>query len=65
MLYRRVGVAVADVDFLNIDIDPCGSYVGDDGPNFFSGIDRCHKESTIVSTLREPAVVMVLHFEWP
>lgn len=48
-LNRRVGVAVTDVDFLNIDINPCSRYPDDDGDNYLGGIDRCHKLSTIVS----------------
>ena len=53
LFYRRVGVAVTDVDFLNIDINPCGEYPGDDGINYLQGIDRCHKESTIVSVTHQ------------
>ena len=38
-----------DIDFLNIDINPCPISIGNERPNYFESTARC-KESTMVGS---------------
>ena len=45
-----MAVSVMDIDFLNIDINPCPISIGNERPNYFESTARC-KESTMVGIL--------------
>ena len=54
--YRFIGVAVMDIDFLEIDYNACPVSIGNPGPSFLSGVSKCKTKTTQVSLARQRQV---------
>ncbi|XP_048745350.2 uncharacterized protein LOC130046397 isoform X1 [Ostrea edulis] len=43
---KFVGVAVMDIDFLEVDFNACPVSIGNPGPSFLSGVSKCKTKTT-------------------
>ncbi|KAJ8315213.1 hypothetical protein KUTeg_007363 [Tegillarca granosa] len=53
---RFVGVIVIDRDFMEIDYNACRPSIGNPGPSFLGGVDKCKKDTTTVDLQVLPVV---------